>query len=458
MPGQIAWGGKHTGPTPGAPNDSPHAADRVRPRAGATVAVQVRARVIGNRLSRKLMLTNHTRRRFPLAKPRPRPISCACPNDPQQRTAPMINAPPIPAGQALAALEAGWQAQAAGRLLASWMLHGRPGIGKTEVVQTLASRIGARLFDLRLTTIEPQDLRGLPFFDMESRRTVWFRPEDLPDDPAQPSVLFLDELTAASPLLQPTVYGLLQERRVGPHRLPESCFVVAAGNTVEDGAIAHEIGTALSDRLIHLNVTAAADDWLSGYAVPQGLDPAVIAFIRTRPDLLDTIETGLRRGEVIACTPRSWARVSALMRAIPDRRVRNTAIAGVLGEAVAAEFQLIAEDIAATVQLDAMLDASARDRLALYPASMHGLSALVYALVTRAGAETLPPIIEIMAEIRTLGAARGAPFEAMPLAELCTHGFELLIRKALDNGWQDAFLNSPAYAAYAQERGAAGLE
>jgi MoxR-like ATPase len=109
------------------------------------------------------------------------------------------------------------------------MLHGRPGVGKTELVQTLAERKGASLYDLRLTTIEPQDLRGLPFYDHEKRRTVWYRPEDLPDDPDRPAILFLDELTAAAPTLQPTVYGLLQERRVGRHRLPESVFIVAAG-------------------------------------------------------------------------------------------------------------------------------------------------------------------------------------------------------------------------------------
>ena len=79
------------------------------------------------------------------------------------------------------------------------------------------------------------------------------------------------------------------------------------------------MGSALSDRLVHLNLVAEAGDWVQGYAVPQGLDPAVIAFIRTRPDLLDTNEAALRRGDMIACTPRSWARVSALMQALPDR-------------------------------------------------------------------------------------------------------------------------------------------
>lgn len=370
----------------------------------------------------------------------------------------MVNTTPIPAGQALDVLLAGWSAQAAGHLTASWMLHGRPGIGKTEVVQTLATRLGARLFDLRLTTIEPQDLRGLPYYDHDAQKTIWYRPEDLPDDPTRPTVLFLDELTAAAPSLQPTVYGLLQERRVGRHLLPDACMVIAAGNGPEDGAVAYDMGTALSDRLIHLNVTAEAGDWLSRYAQPNALHPAVMAFIRTRPDLLETTEAALRRGEVIACTPRSWARVSALLHAIADRALRRVMIAGCLGEAVAAEFVLIADDIAATVQVDDMLAASPRDRAALYPASMHGLTALIYALVSRADAEVLPDVIDIMAATRTLGVGRGAPFTRLPLAELTTHGFEMLLRRALDRGWEQAFLASDSYAAYAQERRAQGLE
>lgn len=369
------------------------------------------------------------------------------------------NTVPVSAGEAFDVLLAGWQAQASGALRVSWMLHGRPGIGKTEIVQQLADRTGARLFDLRLTTIEPQDLRGLPYYDHAAQRTVWYRPEDLPDDPSRPAILFLDELTAAAPSLQPTVYGLLQERRVGQHRLPDATFVVAAGNGVEDGAVAYEMGSALSDRLVHLLVRAEAGDWLARYAVPRGLHPAVVTFIRTRPDLLETTEDALRRGQTIACTPRSWARVSAILSAVTDRRLRDVMIAGTVGEAAAAEFILIADEIAATVQVGAMIEAGPRRRLDLYPASMHGLTALVYGLVSAADAASLPVVIEIMAEIRDLGRLRrDAAFARMPLGELATYGFELLIRKALDHGWQQAFLTSPAYAAYAAERRAAGLE
>ena len=361
-----------------------------------------------------------------------------------------VNATTISAGEALRTLLAGWEAQAAGTLTASWMLHGRPGVGKTELVQTLATRIGADLYDLRLTTIEPQDLRGLPFFDHDARRTVWYPPEDLPDTD-RPAILFLDELTAAAPSLQPTVYGLLQERRVGRHRLPDSTMIIAAGNRVEDGAIAHDMGTALSDRLIHITVQADADDWLRNYAIPAGIHPTVAAFLRARPDLLETTEDSLRRGNLIACTPRSWTRVSRIMDAIPDRALRQVMIAGTVGAAPAAEFALIADDIAASTNIADLLATPRKDRAPLYPRGLHGLTALAFALAGSVDETTLPAGIEIFADLRHL------PDTGLPLAELASFGFELLITRALEKGWADAFATSAAYADYAADRRAAGL-
>ena len=364
-----------------------------------------------------------------------------------------VNAAVVSAGEALAVLEAGWAAQAAGGLVASWMLHGRPGVGKTEVVQTLAQRIGAELYDLRLTTIEPQDLRGLPYFDHQAAKTIWYRPEDLPDTDA-PAILFLDELTAAAPALQPTVYGLLQERRVGRHRLPDSVMIVAAGNRIEDGAIAYEMGTALSDRLIHMIVQATPEDWLRSYAIPAGIHPSVAAFIRTRPDLLETTEESLRRGQMIACTPRSWTRVSKIMGSVQDRAQRQVMIAGTVGAAAAAEFALLADEIAATVQIEAMMAAPRKDRAEMYPRTLHGLTALVYGLVGAARHETLSTAIEILADLRGLG---GQGYGGLPVSELASFGFEMLIGRALERGWEDVFAASPDYAAYAAERRSAGL-
>jgi MoxR-like ATPase len=370
-----------------------------------------------------------------------------------------VNAAVVSAGRAFEVLEAGWGAQAAGQFTASWMLHGRPGVGKTQVVARLAQKIGARLFDLRLTTIEPQDLRGLPYYDHETRKTVWYRPEDLPDDPAQPAILFLDELTAASPYLQPTVYGLLQERRVGRHVLPDSVMVVAAGNDVTDGAVAYHMGTALSDRLIHLLVRTDTADWLRHYAVTAGLHPAVTAFIRARPDLLDTTEDALRRGQTVACTPRSWERVSQITAAIHDRGLRNAMVAGTVGDAAGAEYAVVADDIEATLRLDDLLAAAPRDRAALYPDTLNGLNALVFALVGAAEETRIAAVIDTMAGIRDLARLRPRDgFGRLPLAELCAFGFEMLIARALTLGLHQAFAASDSYAAYAYERRTSGLD
>ncbi len=370
-----------------------------------------------------------------------------------------VNSMQVSAGDALRTLRAGWAAQSARHLTASWMLHGRPGVGKSQIVRQLAEGIGAELFDVRLTTIEPQDLRGLPYYDHATKRTRWYRPEDLPEDPDRPSVLFLDELTAASPYLQPTVYGLLQERRIGRHVLPDSVLIVAAGNSVEDGAVAYEMGTALSDRLIHMVVRADPVDWLENYAALRGVHPAVTAFIKTRPDLFETTETALAQGRMIAATPRSWERVSDILATITDRRMRDIMVAGCVGEEIAAEFALIADDILATVQVTEMLEASPSARTGMYPATMHGLHALIYGLVGVLEARTAPEAIAIMAQIRRLGDLRPEPvFGRMPLGELSSHGFEMLIRKGLDAGLADTFLRSEAYREYAQERADLGLE
>ena len=69
----------------------------------------------------------------------------------------------------------------------------------------MADHFGVPLVDLRLTTIEPVDIRGAIYADEVQGKTVWFPPEFLPSpaEPAEPAgILFLDELTAADQRLQ----------------------------------------------------------------------------------------------------------------------------------------------------------------------------------------------------------------------------------------------------------------
>lgn len=72
----------------------------------------------------------------------------------------MVNTPSIATGQALRLLQAGWEAQHAHGFLASWMLHGSPGIGKTEIVQKFAKAPILMLIAIYL--VEARLLRATP--------------------------------------------------------------------------------------------------------------------------------------------------------------------------------------------------------------------------------------------------------------------------------------------------------
>jgi len=369
-----------------------------------------------------------------------------------------INTMTVSAGRALSVLKSGWDMQRHTGIPFSWMMHGAPGVGKTQIVEALAKHIGGKLYDVRLTQIDTADLRGLPYYDHQNRTTQWYRPEDLPRDEG-PAILFLDEITAASPLLQPTVYGLLQERRVGQHKIPEATIIIAAGNTVDDGAVAYEMGTAISDRLVHLVVQANPEDWINSFAIQKKIHPSVLAFIKSRPDLLETLNASIKAEHMIAATPRSWERVSHIMNNVEDRETKLIMIAGTVGTAIASEFIRAAEDIDATVNVEALVKAARKDRPNLYPETLHGLNALIFGLAGFVNEKALDAVIECTLDIAKLQQAKpkAEALKSIPLQELATAGFEMIIEKSLQNDLADRIVEHPAYIEYLNERKANGL-
>lgn len=376
-----------------------------------------------------------------------------------------INVSSVSAGQALKTIKAAADAQFAFGVKNSIMLWGRPGIGKTQIAEQLARHIGGKLYDVRLTTIDTSDLRGLPYYNHETKTTEWYRPEDLPQDSA-PSVLFLDELSSAPAHIQPTVYGLLQERRVGQHKIPDNVIILAAGNGVADGAVAYEMGTAIADRLIHIEVVANPEDWVKNYAIPNNLHPAVTAFIRTMPQHFENTTDCMKQDKLVACTPRSWEKVSQLMYAIKDPHARRVLITGIIGDSVASEFFMIAEDIEATVQVLEMIKKPRKERMPMVPTNMFGLNAMAFGLISAANAENILPIFQILADVAdrdSFLAQRTAQDQSklkmMPLKELATFGMEqLMVKIVADQKMMAIVLASQEYRDYSEERRRLGLE
>jgi MoxR-like ATPase len=89
-----------------------------------------------------------------------------------------MNIPPVSIAAAKQALIEQY-ADATLRRRAS-MLWGTRGVGKSSIVRQVAEHFDAPLVDLRLTTIEPVDIRGAIYADDTQQKTVWFPPEFLP--------------------------------------------------------------------------------------------------------------------------------------------------------------------------------------------------------------------------------------------------------------------------------------
>lgn len=212
-------------------------------------------------------------------------------------------------------------------------MWGPPGVGKSDLVRSIARDRSLPIVDFRAVLRDPVDLRGLPAIVDGGAR--WLPPADLPNqerDGAE-GILFLDELNAAPASVQAACFGLVLDRRVGEYTLPDGWRIIAAGNRQSDKAAAQRMPTALANRFAHVDIEADPDTF-TRWANENDIDPLVIAFVRFRPAMLHMMEGSDLRAFP---TPRAWARVSKVAQAEP--KLRLALVTGLVGEGAPAEFE-----------------------------------------------------------------------------------------------------------------------
>ena len=357
-----------------------------------------------------------------------------------------MNVPPVSIAAAKAALIEQYADPTLRRR--ATMLWGTRGVGKSSIVRQVAAHFGVPLVDLRLTTIEPVDIRGAIYADDTIGKTVWFPPEFLParDEPA--GILFLDELTAADQRLQISAYSLILDRRVGHYELPDGWLVIAAGNASFHGAVSHDMGTALADRMFHFNIQTVIDAFLD-HAIASSFAPQVMAYLKVRPDKLDDTQVQLSNDHLVGASPRGWEDISNILKSSLSAPARRIFVQGRIGAANAAEFFGVLREIEASVDvLRLMASRPGTETAALLPTSLDGLYGLVYGLLAVCVDETaVTRALEIVEQLPDMpGEAR------LPVREAQTLAMELLMQKALAIGLEAAILDSPAYHRYAERR------
>jgi hypothetical protein len=214
-------------------------------------------------------------------------------------------------------------------------IHGSPGIGKSYIVADIAEKKNLELVDVRLSQMDPVDLRGVP--SIKGDQTVWMPPVFFPKDPDSHGILFLDELNSAPPSVQAAIYQLVLNRKMGEYELPENWRILCAGNRVSDRGVVFRLPTPLANRMVHLHVQARFEDFKL-FAIKGDLHPFIIGFLGFRPDLLSTEPVVEDDANPAFATPRSYHMLSNILKKSEDMNKIAPIIYGTIGYSAGIEF------------------------------------------------------------------------------------------------------------------------
>jgi MoxR-like ATPase len=233
------------------------------------------------------------------------------------------------------------------------MLWGPPGVGKSQMVGQVAVKHGAPVIDIRLSQMEPSDLRGIPF--RVEDRVDWAVPAMLPNAErhGRRGILFLDEINSAPPAVSAAAYQLILDRRLGDYRVPDHWAIFAAGNRQGDRGVTYAMPAPLANRFSHFEVETHLDDWVA-WAYASGIDERVIAFLRFRPELLFDFDPA--HNPMAFPSPRSWEFAHRGLRKFEDHpRLLQGALQACVGPAAGIELHAFVNSLDQMPDLDAII-------------------------------------------------------------------------------------------------------
>jgi len=218
-------------------------------------------------------------------------------------------------------------------------LHSPPGLGKSAIMHQLADEDKDEdktgFIDVRVSTMLPEDLTGIPVPDLENRVAVWLRATFWPEEKrdGKRGIIAFDELSDAPRNLQSCIYRVILDRQIGDFKLPPGWWPMAAGNRREDRAAAQSISTALANRFAHIHIRPDYEAWLR-WANLNDVNPLLMGYIKWRPEMLFS----MAGADLLAFpTPRSWTQASKVFT--KDGSLRFRLLSGIVGEGAATDVE-----------------------------------------------------------------------------------------------------------------------
>ena len=272
------------------------------------------------------------------------------------------------------------------------MLHGHPGIGKSELIRDVTKQFKLKLIDFRASQMDPTDVNGFGMVIDGKAKYVPFDMFPLEDTPIPKGYngfcLFFDEANSCSKAVEAALYKVLLDRKIGQKNLHPHTALVCAGNLATSGAIVNRQGTATQSRMVHLTLAVDPAGWIQ-WATKNDLDLRVISYISSLPDQLHVFDPK-HADKTFAC-PRTWFFASKILKVIGDAPLRDHLVnlAGTLGEGVARQFVAFTETLVDLPSIEEIKKNPATAKLNKKPSLLHAVSHLVAAYLNEETIETL---------------------------------------------------------------------
>lgn len=202
-------------------------------------------------------------------------------------------------------------------------LLGAPGIGKTAVMEQVASELGIALVSYSMTHHTRQSALGLPIIKQKEYHGATYDVSEytmseiiasiyevMEESGIKEGILFLDEINCVSETLSPSMLQFLQYKIFGKHKVPEGWVIVTAGNPPEYNKSVREFDVVTLDRLKILQVEADYNTWKE-YALEMGIHNAIVSFLDLKKEYFYHMETTVRGRAYV--TARGWEDLSQIL-------------------------------------------------------------------------------------------------------------------------------------------------
>lgn len=241
----------------------------------------------------------------------------------------------------------------------SFIFQGEMGIGKSYMLDVLAKRLPSHVpVYAELPTFDVSDVSGVPFMESYGKgesavKITRFAPNALLNiHRGRPVIFMADEIGKAPRPVQNSILRLLNERKVGEYALPEGSIVFGTTNIMGEG-LGDAVQPHAYNRCSFVTVRKpTADEWIVNYAMPNKVNPLIIAWVKRNPICFASYMEGDGNPYIYypGKTTRSFVTPRSLVKAGHILSVRgsigdNAALAGIagcVGDAAARDIMMFA--------------------------------------------------------------------------------------------------------------------